>query len=417
MSPSPVGVALSLVLGSLGSLAHADVHVVNAAGGGDFLEIQAAVAASSDGDVLLVAQGVYAPVDVAGRALVVIADTGAIVTVLGGIVVRDTAPSQTVVLSGLRAAGAQGGVREGLVVDSTAGPVRVERCAFQGAAGVSYSANSAGGGGVRVVDAADVVIASTIARGGNGAMSFSGFLANAGGHALSVTSSLVALDGSTLEAGDGGPGEFAGCDLGGFAGHGVAAANATVFVSDSTLLGGDGGGDDFFVCNPGGHGLWATGAGSSVTVLDTSASGGTGACGAPSGQPFVSESGAPAPVQLAGSARPFAATTPVRAGTSATLSFTGAPGDVALVAVSLATSLVLVPSFAGVIVLASPLLVGPVVAGTVPGSGTLNLAVPFGAPPPPSESLTWHVQSLHFDTGGAFRLGGAATIVVLAPGF
>lgn len=127
---------LSVVLLPLAVCAHstapgADVLVVDAGGGGDFLEIQPAVDDSSDGDVILVKSGVYAPFGIVHQELTVVADTGADVVVNGQVSVAHTLVEHEVVLIGLRVHAQQAafeGYQDALVVLDARGPLRLERC-------------------------------------------------------------------------------------------------------------------------------------------------------------------------------------------------------------------------------------------------------------------------------------------------
>jgi pectin methylesterase-like acyl-CoA thioesterase len=68
--------------------ASADVLVVAAGGGGDFLEIQAAIDAANEGDTILVKSGTYLSFLIVGKQLEVLADTNASVHVDGAVRVR-----------------------------------------------------------------------------------------------------------------------------------------------------------------------------------------------------------------------------------------------------------------------------------------------------------------------------------------
>ena len=61
----------------------AGILVVDASGGGDFLDLQAAVDASVEGDTILVRAGTYAGFVATGKGLLVAAERGASVQVLG----------------------------------------------------------------------------------------------------------------------------------------------------------------------------------------------------------------------------------------------------------------------------------------------------------------------------------------------
>ena len=111
-----------------------DVLVVDASGGGAYTDLQAAADAASDGDILLVKQGNYGPLNVLGKGLTISADVGHIVTIFGGIVIRSTEPDQPTNLIGLRSLGgfdASDLTEHGAIFNGCDGPVRVEGCAFK----------------------------------------------------------------------------------------------------------------------------------------------------------------------------------------------------------------------------------------------------------------------------------------------
>jgi pectin methylesterase-like acyl-CoA thioesterase len=59
---------------ALSAAALADVHVVDASGGGDFTTLQAAVNAAADGDTLLVRSGSYDGFLLTGKGLSIVAE-------------------------------------------------------------------------------------------------------------------------------------------------------------------------------------------------------------------------------------------------------------------------------------------------------------------------------------------------------
>src|SRR5690606_645454 len=196
----------------------ASVLVVDAQGGAAFTSIQAAVTAAADGDVVLVQSGTYARFAIVHKGVAVVADTGAQVDVVGGILVKDTLVQHRVLLRGLDATGEQavaGSEAEGLRVDVARGPLRVEECSFRGGDGVDYTAQSPGAAGVRAEVALDLSFVRSVSRGGDGGLAFTGGLGSAGGHGMVAVRSKVALHACTLlggtpanadELGEGAPG-------------------------------------------------------------------------------------------------------------------------------------------------------------------------------------------------------------------
>ncbi len=399
--------------------AEAAVLVVDSSGGGNHLQISAAVLAAANGDTILVRSGDYAPFVIDAKDLDVVADTGAVVNVHGGIVVRNTAAAQVVVLAGLRCYGLNTGlltIREALRVESAAGPVRVLHSLLRGENGISYVAPMHGADGAWVQASSDVAFQACVIVGGSGMMSFTGFSANRGGDGLHVESATAAVHGSTVVGGDGGQGDFLGCDLGGDGGHGARVLGGTLFAGGSSILGGDGGGDGFLACRPGGDGIRLTGATSHADLLDDVLTGGKGACGAPDGIPLALE-GAASATHYTGLARPFHVTSPVREQATATLTFTGTPGDVAVLLASLGTAAQATPVWKGVLHPSLPFAAPPIVAGVLPAAGALVLSFPVPLLPAGVDVTVLHLQSLHASTLGDVVLGMPEATVILDSSF
>src|SRR5690349_9408266 len=99
MATTPLCTALALAC--LPAPAFAGVHIVDATGRGDQLTIAAAVAAASEGDLVLVRSGTYAGFVVDDKALVIALDVGALVTIEGTIEIDNLAGGKSLVLEGL----------------------------------------------------------------------------------------------------------------------------------------------------------------------------------------------------------------------------------------------------------------------------------------------------------------------------
>jgi hypothetical protein len=408
---------LVVTLLALAAPARADVLVVDAAGGGDFAQIAEAVLAAADGDTLVVKAGIYGPFVIDGKALDVVADTGAFVWVQGGIVVRNTQADQAVLLQGLRSTGQQAPlVREGLVVEATAGPLRVQLCHLQGEDGLDHQLPWHGADGVRLDGVADVVFKQSVLVGGAGGLSFSSFGTNSGGDGLRGADGVIAVHGSSMLGGDGGEGDLKFDEQGGPGGHGARLEGGTLFAGGSDLAGGLGGGDGFLSCQPGGDGLRLIGPGCHGVLLDTGLQGGTGACSAPDGLPLMLQAGATS-ASYAGDARPFQASSPVREGQEATMTLAGVSGDVAFLFASLGTTSQPLAKWAGVLHAAPPFAIEPLVVGVVPASGKLTLQVPVPPLPVGTESIHVHLQSLHVPTSGAATLGYPHGVLLLDAAF
>src|SRR6185295_13168121 len=108
--------------------AFAGVHIVDTTGRGDQLTIAAAVAAASDGDLVLVRSGTYAGFVVDDKALVITIDVGALVTIEGTIEIDNLAAGKSLVLAELLVHGTAdaSGSSPALRLVNAAGRVRVE---------------------------------------------------------------------------------------------------------------------------------------------------------------------------------------------------------------------------------------------------------------------------------------------------
>ena len=87
----------------LAAPATADVHVVDLGGGGDFLDLQPAIDAAADGDILLVKAGnLYTSALIDGKGLTIVAEDGDFV-LADWFEVRNLPARRTVMLAGMRA--------------------------------------------------------------------------------------------------------------------------------------------------------------------------------------------------------------------------------------------------------------------------------------------------------------------------
>lgn len=409
--------ACSLALVLLPS-APADVIVVDAAGAGEFTDLQAAIAAAAEDDVLLVRPGTYGPAQIDGKGLSLVADGGGPVSVQGGLSVRQLMQDQQVALIGLRCEGGNGAgeQRAGLTIEANDGVVRVDHCVLIGADGVFYSLDAEGAPGARIEDAAGVSLAHCELRGGDGDQSFSGGDDNRGGEGVWASHSALALYDCDASGGNGGPGSFEGCDLGGAAGHGLHLMESAATVSGSLVLGGDGGGDGLFSCEPGGHGALLEGAGTLVQLLDSQAQGGSGACFAGPGQPSVLIAGAQLQA-LPGPARSMKLDAPLQEGVAYAHDFQGAAGDSLFLAFSLRADHLSLPGTFGTLAVALP-LTGPLqFLGVLPASG--SLAAPGTGPvlAPGLEAARFELQPLFLSASAQSWLGTPASAVVIDGAF
>ncbi|HVS18278.1 MAG TPA: hypothetical protein VMT18_06745 [Planctomycetota bacterium] len=111
-----------------GVLAGGSVRLVGAGGVASYTEIQDAVLAAQDGDLILVGSGQYKAVQVQAKGLAIFATPGASIDVENHLRILDLASDQSVVVHGLSVGDVVKGPSPSLVVQNCAGPVRVQDC-------------------------------------------------------------------------------------------------------------------------------------------------------------------------------------------------------------------------------------------------------------------------------------------------
>jgi len=222
------------------------VVIVDAPGLGVMPDIQTAVDAAVNGDVLLVGGGSYPPFTIDGKTLYVFAMPGNAATVAGTVEIRNLGPGKRVVLHDIVATGAAtpGVSQPALVLTANSGHIRLQRCTFNGGDGVvgTCGSNGAGGTAVELVDSARVAFTRCMVVGGRGTPFLSGgastgCLGAAGGDALNSDGSAFAMYDCTLIGGNGGVNGA----LGGDGGRGAFVADFGVFASGCLFRGGRGG--------------------------------------------------------------------------------------------------------------------------------------------------------------------------------
>ncbi len=383
--------------------------------GGDYNQIQDAVAAAVDGDVVLVqGAGLYQPVRIDGKGITVVADTGIEVSIAGGIRVTNTVHSQTVTLVGLNSfglnfgSGVNGALREGLLVNSCAGPVRVENCTFTGTQGLQFSTPAFGATGVIASYAPDFAIVDCALRGGDGAFSSgNGGAATAGGSALEAYNfSNIAVYDSEFIGGTGAGGDT----FGGNGGRGISLADSTLFLSNCGSAGGNGG-SGFFSCAPGGDGLFASGTASVVTLVAEALTGGLGACGTPNGLPVSTANGAGSN-SIGSVVRSVELATPVREGSTAQIEFKGQPGDHVYLLISSTPGYDTSLPFNGVLLLQQPFSGGRRFMGVMPTTGTMQVTVQNPTLEPQVEGLIYFIQAMFQEPQGVW-FASPSNLVVL----
>ena len=312
-------IASTLVLAGSLAIAQAPVVVVDDDGGPgvDYTLLHQATAEAADGSVILVKPGDYAgAIVVDAKSLVITADEEGDVRIDYRIFVKHLTASQSAVLRGLRfdSLDLSGGTA-GIDISANAGPVLVQSCVVAATHG-SYPVN--------VFESASVTFVDCDLLGGYVDPPFT----NA---ALSAKHSNVTVYNSSLLGQKGKSG-------GGLGGHGAVLTGGTLFASGSTFQGGQGASgslDPFSTCTfggPGGHGLMFF-ENPEVFLLDSVTAGGAGGPALPPcapGAPGVPIYGEGTVTSYLGQARSLAPLSPIELGQTATLSFAGKPGDIAV---------------------------------------------------------------------------------------
>ena len=100
LSPSRLAFLVLVVL--TGPVFGQQVHQVDELGtGGAFTDVQPAIDAAADGDVVLIANGTYGGFTIDGKGVHVMADSGTLPLIKGPMIVRNVAANQSVALHGL----------------------------------------------------------------------------------------------------------------------------------------------------------------------------------------------------------------------------------------------------------------------------------------------------------------------------
>lgn len=332
------------------------LHVVDDDGGAGvaFTDLPAAIAAAASGDALLVKPGSYSGFTLAGKSLVVTAETDLTADV-GPFTVTGIGAGQRVVLRGLDVGpGATGASR----LENSAGWIGLEDCNLNATTATDLVALE-----VNNCAAVELVRCDVLALGDSPTDASDG---------IAATNSFLHLFGTTVQ------GAGATCP-GVDGGDGIRTSGGFLFLGGTTVLGGMGGPEAAgTLCIPpgdGGNGVVVSG---SQTVLQGAALlGGTpgtsAACppGAP-GQPSVVGSGSL--TDLGGAARSLDVETPVRMGDLAANVLTGVPGDLVVLGIGLDPVALYFPPWLGTISV-SPVIFTQVL-GAVPGAGSFTVMIP-----------------------------------------
>jgi len=415
---------IALALASSLTAAQASVHVVdaNAGPGHDFVQIHEAIAASVDGDTILVRGGGYEPFTVDGKSLAITREEGVDARVVGGsVTVRNLAPAQSVVIRGLRNVPA---AEEGLVVEDCEGTVWFEECRWVGGSGKPAFS------GARLLRAERAIFVHGVGLGGRGSGSLSDYSGATGGSGIHAESTNVYAWEMGLEGRRGGAGY-------GFAGSGGSGLYAdtepgiTIFVAASRLVGQDGGmsdGDYDFWCRcticgypgDGGDGITIEGPKTTnVIVRDNAYLPGAGGltqaifdCNPGEDGEDVGTKNPNTPViEYAAGVPRFSSSNPTREGQPLDLQSIGAPGDLVALLLATAPSAAWIDPWLGALGLLPP--VSLLALGEVPASGTLATSFPAPALPPHLQAAVLFAQPVHLGADGTVELSTPSALFLL----
>lgn len=245
-----------------------------------FSDLQSAVDAAVEGDVLMVGTGHYPGCAIVNKSVSIFAAPGADVLVDGTLAVSSLAASRTVLLVGLRVTAPPTGpvstAASALLLSGNLGQVRAQSCRLTGAVGSFCGQSLNGGHAVAAVGCRRVAfVACEILGGAGGACPLAP--GGHGGDALHAATSVVAAYDCEFRGGEGALG-----GTGGTGGDGCELLAVELFASGSSFLGGDGGDDAGGCAGPGGDGARVTD--SLLRSLDTSFT--KGICGSGPPPPF-----------------------------------------------------------------------------------------------------------------------------------
>jgi hypothetical protein len=421
-----------LVLSS--ASARAGNVLVVAPSGAPFADIQSAISASSNDDVILVKTGTYPGFSIGDQSLSVVEDTGATVMVQGAIHVGPAAASRKILLSGLEVTtqATATSAPAALTADSVAGTVQVQDCLLTGASATASSVMADGSAGARFTNCPEVMVAHCSLFGGASLYGdvFGGPAPGEGGAGLAAVASDVALYDVTLL---GGHGETAQTSAdGGNGGVGLDVINATVFASRAICTagaGGDGPPCPFSMgpCWFGGNGGDAVHvSGGTLTTLACLFQGGSGGavstcagCSPLPGTGMPGTVGGPMTVlSVPGGARHLTCTSVAREQGAITLTVTGITGDQVGLLLSYQPDHQFVAPWNGVLA-ASTTATGSrwVRIGTIGGAGTLTRTFTQPDLGPGVQSQVRWLQIRVAAPGGANVLGPPAALVALDAAF
>ena len=393
------------------ALLQSQVWIVDDAGGPgvDFTDLPQAVAAASQGDVLILRSGNYSGV-LLDRGITIHADQGATVLV-AGLRIESVAAGEHVHVAGLT-------VPSFLWIADCDGKVWIEDCRFE-PPGASSSLDVEAG--VNVHGSADVVLLDTVGTGRGFALGTTALSGASPTPGLWTTLSSVHVVESTFEGGQGAwlDNPFGGPAIDIDPAPGGLHESGELFALASTFVGGQGhGGVDPWTSGcvpaPGAAGLTALApAYLRATDLVGGPGGWGGLFGACPGADGPASSGL-APTQLQGEYVALEVPSPVRENGTFDLTLDGSPGVLAVVGIAATQDALLLPPWGGSLLIQGPYVVLPPV--TIPPAGTVTQTFPLLDLGPSVQSLSYYGQAAAVGAG-AFTVNDASAIVLLDASF
>lgn len=419
MSSTPrVLISTALLLG-LSPAWCQEVLVVDAAGGGDHLDLPAAVSAAAVGDVLLVRTGSYTAPTIS-KGLAIVADSGADVEVRNLTVVSGTPPGEPVLLSGLTLLDARFWTWHALRLESCEGPIRLDHLKVEGG-GVGTFGAGRGGDAAQVIACDDVASMRSTFKGGSAGEnpSFSNDISGAG---MRVKSSRLAAWRTVFEGGDGNTAAIM-LSSAGAGGGGMRLREQSELYGFLSLFQGGRGGDSLDSssdwCGAGGSGLLARA--SKAFEQACIFLGGEGGSATNYTPPKDCDDGVPTDlgkplVPLPGLPRGLEGPRVLREGEVGHFTAYGTAGDRVSLAWSTRTAFRHAPKLEGGWI-SPPTAIALEPIGTIGGSGQLQWSLTAPELPSGSEARVSYVQIITRGVGGSVRLGSPITLVVLDSSF
>ncbi len=410
--------AFALLLTPVLGFSQTSVWTVDDDGPADFATIGEAVAASSDGDAILVRGGSYPSFTLDARGVTVVGEPD-VTYVHGHVQIENLAPGQVAVLSSLAVRSTD---HEAIRAHDNQGSIRLQSCELFH----YWNHDDDRGHGALIVDSDDVCLVDCVLRGGVGTYVDYWWYAPGGAGAV-IEHSTIALYDCDVRGGDGGDNDFEKWEAGD-AGPGGVVVESFLFLSNSPFTGGDGGDLlDFWNTSSGGDG----GAGmdlkdlaSELQILHSPISGGEGgtsdglgSSGSP-GPPFTG-SGASLIVQLSGTRRQMEVTRHCQpVGTTLLATFRGLPGDTVYLPVDRGTAFTFDVTVKGAWILPQPPSIPPTPIALIPASGEIQVELPSTVPTGGNVAEVEFRQMWVFSQAGETLLGsptGTLQIACSAP--